>query len=319
MEHKIGTVIEGVGGLYTVALDRTLESAAPAETVTCRARGALKHGGGGLLVGDRVSVSLGDDGNCGGKLNESAGTVIDAILPRRNGLIRPPIANLDMLFVMMAVSCPEPSLPTVDKLLAICEHNGIDATVIISKIELDRARADEIAHVYSLAGYRVFPVSCYENEGVGAVDSFVRSVVKGRTVAFAGASGIGKSTLINGIFPSLGLETGEISRKTERGKHTTRSVRLFPTDGGFVADTPGFSMLDFTRFDFFGKEDLPLTFREFSDCIGKCRYTKCTHTKEEGCAVLEKLKNGQIAPSRHESFTELYGILKEKHEWSNRK
>ena len=153
---------------------------------------------------------------------------------------------------------------------------------------------------------------------VEALKDVSLKIEKGETYGVIGYSGAGKSTLINTLFPNFGLETGEGSKKTERGRHTTRSVRLFEARGGYIADTPGFSMLDFARFDFFGKEDLPLTFREFSDCIGKCRYTKCTHTKEEGCAVLRKLQEGKIAPSRHESFKELYGILKDKHDWSQK-
>ena len=123
---------------------------------------------------------------------------------------------------------------------------------------------------------------------------------------------------MNRLFPHLKLATGEVSFRTERGKHTTRTVELFEAFGGYVADTPGFSMLDFERFDFFTKEDLPETFKEFRECIGECRYTKCTHTKEDGCAVLEKLRRGEIAASRHESFLALYETLKQKHDWNKK-
>ena len=124
---------------------------------------------------------------------------------------------------------------------------------------------------------------------------------------------------MNRLFPDLCLSTSEISRKIERGRHTTRQVELFclseEADCGYIADTPGFSMLDFERFDFFDKEDLPLTFREFVPLIGQCRYTKCSHTKEDGCAILEEIKKGNIAKSRHDSFLEIYSILKDKKEW----
>ena len=313
MDKLNGILTEGVGGLYRVRLDGTGES------VSCRARGAFRHEGITPLVGDRVSVAFPEQKSDCAEGDRDCGAVIDAILERKNSLIRPPLANLDLLFVTLAVHHPEPSLPTVDKLLSICEYNSIDAAVVIGKSELDPARAEEIAEIYRLAGYRTFIVSCFEGTGIAEIDAFVGGELDGgRTAAFAGASGAGKSTLINTLFPDFGLETGEVSRKTERGKHTTRSVRLLEARGGYIADTPGFSMLDFARFDFFGKEDLPATFREFSDCIGKCRYTKCTHTKEEGCAVLEKLRDGKIAPSRHESFKELYSILKEKHDWSRK-
>jgi ribosome biogenesis GTPase len=130
---------------------------------------------------------------------------------------------------------------------------------------------------------------------------------------------VGKSTLLNRLFPELELQTGEISRRIERGKNTTRVTELYPLtdedDCGFLADTPGFTMLDFERFDFFEKEDLPLTFREFSPYIGECRYTKCSHTKEEGCAILAAVKSGIIPKSRHQSFLSLYEVLKKKTKW----
>ena len=142
---------------------------------------------------------------------------------------------------------------------------------------------------------------------------------KGKLFVISGASGVGKSTMLNGLFPQLQLETGEISRRIERGKNTTRCVELYPlseeADCGFLADTPGFTMLDFERFDFFEKEDLPLTFREFVPYIGDCRYTKCTHVKEQGCAIVEAVRTGSIAASRHSSFVSLYEILKKKTKW----
>ena len=142
---------------------------------------------------------------------------------------------------------------------------------------------------------------------------------KGLLIVYTGASGVGKSTLLNSLFPNLHLETGEISHRIERGKNTTRRVELYPlsdaSDCSFLADTPGFTMLDFERFDFFEKEDLPLTFREFVPLIGSCRYTKCTHTKEQGCAIVEAVKQQKIAKSRHQSFVSLFDVLKKKTKW----
>jgi ribosome biogenesis GTPase len=141
----------------------------------------------------------------------------------------------------------------------------------------------------------------------------------GKTAAFAGASGIGKSTLLNRLFPHLELSTSNISRKIERGRHTTREAVLFEisdaADCGYIADTPGFSMLDFKRFDFFEKEDLVDTMREFAPYIGECRFTKCSHTKEQGCAIVEAVKRGDIPLSRHQSYVELYDILKTRKKW----
>ena len=152
-----------------------------------------------------------------------------------------------------------------------------------------------------------------------ALKGYISHIPDGKIAAFSGASGVGKSTLLNTLFPALRLETGEISHRIERGKNTTRVVELYPLseapDCSFLADTPGFTMLDFERFDFFDKDDLPLTFREFVPLIGSCRYTKCSHTKEEGCAIVNAVKNGSIAPSRHKSFVSLYEIRKKKTKW----
>ncbi len=320
MEYRNNGKITGSnGGLYRILLDKE-DTPLSGKTVVCRARGVFRHEKKSPLVGDSVAVVY-DDSSFNEKLEpspEGAGIVIDSINERKNELIRPPLANLDIMFVVMASKRPEPSLFTADKLISICEFNHIEPVVVIGKGELDRDRAAELAEIYRLAGFRVFVLSCFENEGVDEFSDHMKTALVGKTAAFAGLSGVGKSTLLNLVFPELGLSTGEVSRKTERGRHTTRKVELFEVCGGFIADTPGFSMLDFERFDFFTKEDLPSTFREFDDCIGKCRYTKCTHTKEEGCAVLEKLREGKIAPSRHESFLALYDILKQKHSWDTK-
>jgi len=311
MEYKAnGKITALVGGLYTVALDAG-DTPLSGQNVNCRARGAFRHSGESPLVGDTVSVIWNDSG-------DSSGIAIDAIIDRKNSLIRPPLANLDMLFVTLSAAKPEPSLFTADKLISICEFNGIEPCIVIGKCELDTARAEEIEKIYTLAGYKVFVLSCFEDVGIEPLKAYIESTIEGKTIAFAGASGAGKSTLLNKLFPELKLMTGDVSTKTQRGRHTTRTVNLFPVFGGYVADTPGFSMIDFERFDFFSKEDLPGTFREFADCIGECKYKKCTHTKEEGCAVLEKLRDGKIAPSRHESFLALYDILKQKHDWDTK-
>ncbi len=311
MEYKSnGKITALVGGIYTVRIDEN-DTPLSGQAVSCRARGAFRHSGESPLVGDTVSVVWNDSG-------DSSGIAINEIVDRKNSLIRPPLANLDILFVTLSAAKPEPSLFTADKLISICEFNGIEPCIVIGKCELDRERAAEIERIYKLAGYDVFVLSCFEDIGIEPLREYINSVLPGKTMAFAGASGAGKSTLLNKLFPDLKLSTGDVSVKTQRGRHTTRSVNLFPMCGGYVADTPGFSMLDFERFDFFSKEDLPETFREFSDCLGECKYKKCTHTKEEGCAVLEKLRDGRIAPSRHESFLALYDILKQKHDWDTK-
>lgn len=308
-----GKIMSISGGLYKIKLDES------GKNVFCRARGAFRHSGLTPLVGDNVVLRSDKPTDELIGSETEGGIMIESVKERKNALIRPPMANLDCIFVSMAAAAPAPILATVDKLIAIAEHNKIEPYIVVGKSELDRDTAEEIKRIYTLAGFKVFTLSCVTGEGVEEISRFVRENLAGKTAAFSGASGVGKSTLMNLLFPNLKLETGDISHKIERGKHTTRSVDLYEAelDGGilYIADTPGFSMLDFKQFDFFDKEALPYTFREFDDYIGECRYTKCTHTKEDGCAILEAIREGKIAKSRHESFLELYEVLKNKKEW----
>ena len=312
MESTVkGKILKGVGGLYTVSvLSDTVEN----KEIRCRARGSFRHDRLTPLAGDNVILSYDEKA-----ADDDGKFVIDEIVDRKNALIRPPMANLDYLFVTMATASPAPILSTVDKLICIAEHNGIEPVIVITKCELDEGKADELYRIYSSCGFETFKLSAVEDIGISPIDDFIKQKLPTRTAAFAGASGIGKSTLLNRLFPSLNLSTSEISRKIERGRHTTREVKLFPlsaaADCGYIADTPGFSMLDFKRFDFFEKEDLPNTMREFAPYLSGCRYTKCSHTKEEGCAVLQAVKDGYIPKSRHESFVELYDILKTRKKW----
>lgn len=292
-----GRVMRGVGGLYEV---RITEGEGE-RRISCRGRGVLKRDDERILVGDRCVV-----------LEEGSEAVIEEILPRGSALIRPPLANLDYLFIITAASHPAPSLDTLDKLTAITVHNRITPVVVVTKADLDEGAAERTAAVYRAAGFPVFILS--PSLDTKELSSFISLYVRdGKSAAFAGASGVGKSTLLNRLFPSLSLATGDISRKIARGRHTTRSVELFATpEGGLIADTPGFSMLDFLRFDFFSLEDLPATFPEFSAELGGCRYADCTHTGEVDCGVAIAVREGRIPASRHESYRGLYKILKEK-------
>jgi len=304
MENSInGIIIKGVGGLYTIATE-------PDGTrIACRAKGVFRHAHITPLVGDRVCLLREREG-------ENDSFVIAEILPRKNELIRPPLANLDFLFVTMAAASPAPILPTVDKMLCIAEYHDICPVVVVTKAELDVQEAERIRNLYAKAGFDAFALDSVSGEGVDALAAYIERELPSRIAAFAGASGVGKSTLLNRLFPSLTLSTSEISRKTERGRHTTRHVELYEMPyGGYLADTPGFSLLDFERFDFFDVEDLPLTMREFAPYLGQCRYTKCSHTTEQGCAIVEAVKRGEIARARHESFVELYHTLKNKKKW----
>lgn len=327
-----GRVIKGVGGLFTVRLfDRTSRlhhtSGEPMPldglTVFARGRGVL-HKKGALLVGDLVVVSYDDssfaiEGGINVASPDGTGISIDRVCERSCALIRPPMANLDVLFVTLAAAAPDPILETVDKLISIAEFNHIEPVIVVTKSELAPTYAEELETLYRNAGFAAFRTGIGMDDGKRALKDYIDMQLDGKVAAFSGASGVGKSTMLNELFPALQLETGEISRRIERGKNTTRHVELYPlsddADCGFLADTPGFTMLDFERFDFFDKDDLPLTFREFVPYIGECRYTKCSHTKEDGCAILDAVREGRIARSRHQSFASLYDVLKKKTKW----
>ena len=312
-----GKIIKGVGGLYSVKVTQT-DSPLFGSVVNCRAKGAFRHSNVTPLPGDNVLL-LADSNENNDREAAESGFVVAQILERRNALIRPPLANLDYIFVTMAAAHPTPILTTVDKMISIAEFNDIEPVIVITKNDLAPDEAQKIADIYRKSGFTVFVISSVSGEGVDEIGAFVNTELRGKTAAFAGASGIGKSTLMNALFPSLDLFTSDISRKIERGRHTTRQVELFEisdeADCGYLADTPGFSMLDFERFDFFEKEDLPLTMREFRPYIGECRYTKCSHTKEEGCAIVEAVKRGDIPRTRHDSFLQIYETLKAKKKW----
>ncbi|MBR2615423.1 MAG: ribosome small subunit-dependent GTPase A [Clostridia bacterium] len=310
MATQFGRILSLSGGLYTV---RT-----PEETILCFAKGAFRRGETSPVAGDLVEISLEEP--IGQKQRQmGARGLITRVLERKNVLIRPPLANLDTLFLVVAVREPEPVLLSVDKLLSIARHNGIEAVLVFTKKELDPKRAEELVSLYRRAGFSAFAVSNLEKEEAKAL---LYPCIRGQVCAMAGASGVGKSTLINGLFPELRQETGLLSEKTQRGKHTTRqstlfdiSSRLGKEDPVYVADTPGFSLLDFERFFFMEKDDLVFTFPEFSPYLGSCRYTKCSHRTEDGCRILEGVQAGEIAPSRHESYVTLYEELAKTPSW----
>ena len=308
MKNEIsGIIIRGLGGLYDVPCGE--------EIISCRARGVFRHEKTSAEAGDRVVIAYDGD-------NKSAGYVIDKILPRKNLLIRPALANTDVLFIAFASSHPEPDILGIDKLTAIAVHNEITPVIVITKADIDRAAAEKYRETYEKCGFTVLCTSSAEGEGIQAVRDYICTRGEDEIFAFAGASGVGKSTLISSIFSELKLETGKISEKTSRGRHTTRAVTLFSCMCGgkrrFIADTPGFSMLDFINFNFFGRDELIYTFPEFERYLGDCRYRGCTHTKEEGCAVLAAVAAGDIPKSRHESFLAIYEELKKVPDWKRK-
>ena len=319
---QTGRIIKMTGGLYTVRLapcSTPAENPLAGHTVDCRARGNFRYEHTTPLVGDLVTVQY-DDTSYNMENDEvtpstdGTGIMIAEILPRKSSLIRPPLANVDIMLVVVAAATPDPDIPTIDKLLTILEHNHIEPVLVIGKSELKPKRSAKIAALYEKIGYRTFVLSCYTGEGMQAFSDFAHTELTGKITAVAGASGAGKSTLLNTVFPGLDLVTGDISEKIGRGKNTTRHTELFdlPGGSGYIADTAGFSLLDFERFDFFTLEDLPHTLREFTPYLGKCRYTDCMHISDDGCAILEAVQAGDIPRTRHEAYKELYAVLKEK-------
>ncbi len=307
IKEFLGKVVKGLGGLY----ETRIVDDGVIKRIASYAKGNLKRDEEKLLIGDIVRLTVDD--------STPDGTVISEILPRKNSLIRPPMANLDYLFIVFAAKKPTPVLETVDKLVAISEHNGITPVMVITKSDLDSTYAAELAAIYSAVGIDTFITSSDTKEGLDALSSYItKNVANGLTAAFAGASGVGKSTLMNALFPSLALATGDISRKIERGKHTTRHVEIFDIgegeSAGFLADTPGFSLIDFARFDFFTLDELLPTFRELLPYVGKCRYADCAHVGEsrDECAVAKAAEEGKIPPSRLSSYREIYKVLKGK-------
>ena len=307
MVEKHGKIVKGLGGLYET---RVVENGR-VERLISRAKGVLRRDEEKLLVGDNVTVSIDE--------SIEGGIVISEVDERKNSLIRPPLANLDYIFIVFAAKKPTPVIETVDKLISIAEHNSITPVVVITKSDISSDAAEEYAEIYRSVGIPTFITSSNSGEGVAPLAEYIKENVKnGKTSAFAGASGVGKSTLMNALFPRLNLATSEISKKIERGRHTTRHVEIFDIEDspetGFLADTPGFSLIDFARFDFYELEELLPTFRELLPYVGKCRYADCAHVGEdaEECAVAKAAEEGKIPLSRLESYRSIYRTLKAK-------
>ncbi len=303
-----GKILSGVGGMYTAVSDQ-------GDILSCNARGGLRFSGISPYPGDNVLISVRSDGR----------SAIESILPRKNFFSRPPCANIDKLFITIACADPAPSYITSDKLTVAAEYYSTTPIIIITKSDISHEKAEELRSVYLSCGYKVFVTSSQSGEGIDALKKFVTSETTGCTSVFAGESGVGKSSLLNAIFPDLMLKTGSVSRKISRGRHTTRAVTLFSLDGtprldgAFIADTPGFGIFDLTSVDDIMKEDVPELFPEFDPYIGLCRYKKCTHLREEGCAVIEAVNDKKIAPMRHESYVKIYDEIKTLHPFKKNK
>ena len=287
-----GLLLKGIGGFYYVETDDGV--------VECKARGIFRNKDVSPLVGDRVLIERTEDGK----------GVINEILPRKNQLRRPPVSNLDQLIFVVSVCDPYPNTLVLDKLIAIAEYKKIEPVIVLTKTDMQSG--ESLYYCYTSAGLRTFLVSAHDPETAKPV----KKLLAGKISAFTGNSGVGKSTLLNNIDPRLSLETSDISKKLGRGRHTTRHVELYKLDnGGYVADTPGFSAMDMDRYEIIFKDDLQYCFREFEPYLGKCQFYGCSHTAEKGCAVLEALREGNIQKSRHESYLSMYEDAKKLKEW----
>lgn len=296
-----GVIIKALSGYYYV---KPLgEGGAPIDSessVQCRARGVFKKRGISPLVGDRIKYVLTENGE---------GTVTE-ILPRETELIRPPMANARLAVLVFSLKEPEMNVQLLDKFLVHIEQAGLDAIICLTKNDLVDAKSEqkykELIELYKSIGYQVIRTSA--REGLGFKE--LKEHLAGEISVFSGQSGVGKSSLLNAMMPGLTLETSEISMKLGRGRHTTRHVELIPLDnGGFVADTPGFSQLDFLEI---GVEELGECFREFREYSGGCKFRGCTHTHEPGCEVLRAKEDGQIAESRYHHYVQFLEEMKDK-------
>ncbi|MEG0895660.1 MAG: ribosome small subunit-dependent GTPase A [Oscillospiraceae bacterium] len=276
-----GLIIKAISGDYFIkSQDKIYE---------CKAKGVFRYKDISPLVGDIVDFE---------------DNVITNISKRKNSFLRPPLANLDKLFIIISTCQPSPNYFVIDKLLAVCEYKEIIPILIVTKTDIEEN--NQVFNIYKNSGFKVL----YNNE----ID-LIKPELSNCISAFIGNTGVGKSTLLNNLFPDLQLETSQISKKLGRGKHTTRHIQLFPIDNGYVADTPGFGTLDVMQYDIILKDQLQYCFHDFSNYIDKCTFTGCSHTCEKGCCVIKALEEGKIEKSRFESYVELYNQAKNIKEW----
>lgn len=281
-QTAVGRIVRSLSGFYDVLT--------PEGVVTCRARGILRKQNITPLTGDMARITV-----------EKGKGMVEEILPRRNSFIRPAAANVDALVVFAANVNPitEPFL--VDRVAAIAGNQDVEVIICVNKTDLDPA--ENLVDIYTKAGFRVFPTSAETGEGVEAL----RQAISGKLTAFTGNSGVGKSSILNRIAPGLALETGEVSEKLGRGRHTTRHVELYRLDDNtYIMDTPGFSSFDTDQMDVILKENLQYAFPDFAPCLGQCQFHDCSHRKEPGCAVRTAMEAGRIQPTRYDSYLRLY-------------
>ncbi len=286
-----GTIMKALSGFYYVTGQEGV--------VECRARGKFRKLNQPPLVGDRVRCS-----------RQGRKGMIEEILPRTNSLIRPAVANVDLLVLMASAAIPVTEPFLIDRVTAITSRQGIPCLICINKCDLEPAEA--LTGIYRRAGFRVINTSAVTGQGVEAL----RRAIQGKTVVFTGNSGVGKSALLTALSPALGLQVGEVSEKLGRGRHTTRHIEFYPLDKNtLVADTPGFSSFDTERMELVLKDELQFAFPDFAPYLGKCRFLDCSHRKEPDCAVRQALAQGLLEQTRYDSYCRLYESASQIHEW----
>lgn len=284
-----GVIVKGISGFYYVE-DYN------GNIFECKARGKFKKDKLSPIVGDKVYIELLDDGH----------GVINEIKPRKNQLIRPLVANIDQAILVFAIRKPDISYALLDKLLIFIENHGIDALICINKCDLDNENdIKKIKDMYGKIGYQVIKTNGKTGEGIEEL----REKVRNKISVFAGPSGVGKSTIFNRLQSKVVMETGDISKKIERGRHTTRHAELIEiVKGSFIVDTPGFSSLDLS---FIEIQELQYSFREFAEYLGECKYSTCLHWKENDCMIKEMVDEGKISKERYNAYTEILQELQE--------
>lgn len=287
-----GKIVKGIAGFYYVQTETS-------GLYECKAKGIFRKDKIKPLVGDDVEISVTDEEKKNGN--------VDQILPRKNTLIRPAVANIDQVLVIFAAASPKPNLNLLDRFLVSMEMQGVPAVICFNKRDMvEEAEKERLYHIYEKSGCRTVFTCARKQEGIGQL----LELIQGKTTAVAGPSGVGKSTIVNLLAPDAQMETGEISRKIDRGKHTTRHSEILPVGNHtYICDTPGFSSLAVWEME---KEQLKDCFREFAEYEGTCRFQGCTHTHEPGCAVKQALEEGRISRNRYENYLEMYTELKER-------
>ena len=290
-----GKIIKGISGFYYVYVEG-------AGLYECKAKGAFRKQKIKPLVGDNVEIAVIDEAN---KLGN-----VEKILPRKNELIRPAVSNIDMALVIFASAKPDPNFNLLDRFLCMMEYQKVPVTICFNKIDLvDKEKLKEYSRIYEPAGYNVIFTCTKTKEGLGSI----RSLLEGKTTTVAGPSGVGKSSIINCLQSDITMETGTISEKIERGKHTTRHSEIIPVSHDtYIMDTPGFSSMDVPGFE---KEDLWTCYPEFVKHEPYCRFIGCSHINEPDCGVKAAIEDGEISPVRYENYKLLYEELKNRHKY----